>query len=141
MAVTEKNHWLDERCARAFWDQYKATPYRELLRDTARWLDPREGERWLDLGCGSGRLTARLWEQSGGRLAEVVAMDCNPLNAGALEKVVAQLAPTPGPDRVRFIAGNFSDGLPQFPDAAFDGIVSGLAISYAEWKDPATGRY
>src|SRR5262249_32829036 len=44
-------------------------------------------------------------------------------------------------DRLRFVAGDFSAGLPQLPDQAFDGVVSGLAISYAEWKDLATGRY
>jgi ubiquinone/menaquinone biosynthesis C-methylase UbiE len=70
------NHWFDDRCARAFWDQRQALPYRELLRDTAAWLDPRPGEHWLDLGCGCGQLTAQLWQRSGGGLARVVAVDC-----------------------------------------------------------------
>ena len=34
--MSETNHWLDESCARAFWDQHKAAPYQELLHDTIR---------------------------------------------------------------------------------------------------------
>jgi ubiquinone/menaquinone biosynthesis C-methylase UbiE len=141
MANTDTNYWLDERCARAFWDQHKALPYQELLQDTARWLEPKPGERWLDLGCGGGQLTAVLWQQSGGRVAEIVAMDCAAVNEQAIATLRAKLRPAPRVGQLQFVTGNFSDGLPQFPAAYFDGIVSGLAISYAESKDPLTGRY
>jgi ubiquinone/menaquinone biosynthesis C-methylase UbiE len=136
-----KNYWLDEGCARAFWDQHEAAPYRQLLRHTTEWLAPRAGQHWLDLGCGGGRLTAELWRLGGGRLAEIAAMDCNAANAEALDQLQTRLHPAPAPGQVRFVTGNFSAGLPQFGDATFDGVVSGLAISYAEHKDPATGRY
>jgi ubiquinone/menaquinone biosynthesis C-methylase UbiE len=135
------NHWLDDRCARAFWDQYRALPYQELLADTVRWLDPAPGERWLDLGCGSGQLTLALWQASGGRIGEIVAMDCAAANAVAMGKLAAKMQPPPRPGQVRFQVGNFSDGLPALGDASFDGVVSGLAISYAESRDPATGQY
>src|SRR5437763_1883421 len=81
------NHWPDARCAKAFWTQRELPPYRRLLRDTAAWLDPAPGERWLDLGCGSGQLTRALWEKSGGTLAEVVALDCASANADAIAPV------------------------------------------------------
>jgi ubiquinone/menaquinone biosynthesis C-methylase UbiE len=58
-----------------------------------------------------------------------------------VERLRCKLKPEPTPKQVRFVTGNFSAGLPQFADASFDGIVSGLAISYAESRDPATGRY
>jgi ubiquinone/menaquinone biosynthesis C-methylase UbiE len=141
MPATETNHWLDDRCARAFWDQHLAPPYQELLRDTVGWLEPAAGQHWLDLGCGAGHLTAGLWQRGSGQLAEVVALDCNPANAVKLDRLRRKLAPAQEADRIRFGIGNFSDGLPQFPDDRFDGVVSGLAISYAEWRDPATGRY
>jgi SAM-dependent methyltransferase len=141
MAEADVNLWLDEGCARAFWDQRWAVPYQELLADTARWLDPRPGERWLDLGCGSGQLTALLWRLSGGRLAQIVAQDCNPVNAEAITRLKARLQPTPRPGQIEFLAADFSPGLPQFPDASFDGIVSGLAVCYAEYFDPRAGRY
>src|SRR5205823_1833121 len=135
----EKNYWLSPKCAEAFWDQRLALPYQELLQTTVSRVQVRAGERWLDLGCGSGALTAALWRRGGGQLGEVIALDCNPINGRALDKLQHRL---PGAlARIRFVTGNFSDGLPQFPDAAFDGIVSGLAISYAEARDPKTGQY
>jgi ubiquinone/menaquinone biosynthesis C-methylase UbiE len=140
MATAETNHWLDERCARAFWDQNQAIPYQELLRDTAAWMAPAQGENWLDLGCGAGRLSAELYRLADGRVT-ITAMDCNPANDRAIDTLRQRLHPSPHADQLRYVVGNFSDGLPQFGDAAFDGVVSGLAISYAEWKDPTTGRY
>ena len=103
--------------------------------------NPAPGERWLDLGCGRGELTAALWRGSEGQVAEVVAVDCNELNAQAIARLGRRLTPTPGPAQLRFATVNFSEGLPQFADGAFDGIVSGLAISYAESKDPVGGEY
>jgi ubiquinone/menaquinone biosynthesis C-methylase UbiE len=141
MANPDTNYWLDDQCARAFWDQHKALPYQELLQDTARWLEPKPGERWLDLGCGGGQLTAVLWQLSGGQVGEIIAVDCAAVNAEAIAKLHAKLRPAPRPKQVRFLPGNFSAGLPQFEAAHFDGIVSGLAISYAESQDPVTGRY
>src|SRR5262249_45356903 len=61
-----RNYWPDTKCAKAFWSQHTLPPYQQLLSDTSAWLDPRPGERWLDLGCGSGQLTRALWRQSGG---------------------------------------------------------------------------
>lgn len=141
MTQPDKNYWLDRECAQAFWDQRLALPYQELLQDTARWLDIRPGERWLDLGCGCGQLTALLWQRSGGQVGEIVAMDCNAVNEGAIAKLRRKLSASGKAPPIPFIAGNFSAGLPQFADASFDGIVSGLAISYAESCDAQTGRY
>lgn len=141
MSDADANRWLDASCARAFWDQRWALPYQELLRDTAAWLDPRPGERWLDLGCGCGQLSAQLWRQSASRLAQVVSQDCNPVNGEALAKLRTRLHPSPDPDQWVFVAGDFSAGLPQYIDGFFDGVVSGLALSYAESTDPVTGKY
>jgi SAM-dependent methyltransferase len=141
MSRPDANHWFDERCARAFWDQQWALPYQELLRDTAAWLDPRPGERWLDLGCGSGQVSGLLWRRSHHQLAQVVAQDCNAVHAEALAKLRTRLHPSPEPDQWRFLAADFSAGLPQYGDGFFDGVVSGLAVSYAESRDPVTGQY
>jgi SAM-dependent methyltransferase len=112
-----------------------------LLADTGRWLDPRPGERWLDLGCGGGQLTALLWRKSQGQLDQVVAVDCAAANAAAIAKLRSKLTPRPRDEQMPFRVGNLSDGLGDFADASFDGVVSGLAISYAESQDPATGQY
>jgi ubiquinone/menaquinone biosynthesis C-methylase UbiE len=141
MATADTNRWLDEECARAYWDQHWAPAYQELAQDTARWLDPQPGEHWLDLGSGGGQLTALLWERSRGQLARIVAQDCNPVNREALGKLARKLVPAPRPKQLSFVVGDFSAGLPQFDTASFDGIVSGLAVCYAESKDPVTGEY
>jgi ubiquinone/menaquinone biosynthesis C-methylase UbiE len=139
--MDDTNHWLEDRCARAFWDQHRALPYQELLQDTARWLDPKADQRWLDLGCGSGQLSALIWQKSEGRVKEIVALDCAAANAEAIERLAKRLDPTPLPGQLTFRQGNFSDGLEQFETASFDGIVSGLALSYAESRDLDTGEF
>ena len=130
--ATVVNYWPKSSCARAFWSQRELPPYRRLLRDTAAWLDPRLGQRWLDLGCGSGQLTRTLWEKSGGRLAEVVALDCAAHNERAIAKIRGSATPAATAEQLRFLHADFSDGLASFDSASFDGAVSGLAIQYAE---------
>ena len=71
-----RNYWPDAKCAKAFWSQQEVRPYRRLLADTLDWAAPAAGERWLDLGCGSGPLSAGLWERSHGKIAEVIGLDC-----------------------------------------------------------------
>jgi SAM-dependent methyltransferase len=133
------NHWPEAKCARAFWDQQAAPPYQKLLRDTAAWLEPAPGQRWLDLGCGSGQLTRALWEKSGGTLAEVVALDCAGINERSIARVREAVQPAPTAEQMRFVHADFSAGLAAFPAGRFDGAVSGLAIQYAESWSAARG--
>src|SRR5258708_583190 len=130
--TTEVNHWPDSRCAKAFWSQRDAPPYQELLADTAAWLDLAPGECWLDLGCGGGQLARVLWEKSSGLLREIVALDCAAANAGAIARLRPTLQPPASPTQMRFVHADFSHGLAACADAAYDGVVSGLAIQYAE---------
>lgn len=134
------NYWRDDRCAKAFWSQYEIPAYQQLLADTTAWLDPKPGERWIDLGCGSGRLSRALWTKGGGRLAELVGLDVAALNARSFEKLRASLQPPPG-ERLRFEQVDFSAGLPFDGEARFDGAVSGLAIQYAESYSEARQRW
>jgi hypothetical protein len=50
------DYWPESACAKAFWAQRLLPPYRQLLEDTADWLEPKPGERWLDPGYGAGQL-------------------------------------------------------------------------------------
>jgi SAM-dependent methyltransferase len=133
------NHWPDSSCARAFWGQRELPPYRRLLRDTVAWLEPRSGQRWLDLGCGGGQLTRALWEKSRGSLAGIVALDCAAANARAIRRLRSDADPPAGASRIRFLRADFSGGLAQCRDGRFDGVVSGLAVQYAESYCPARG--
>jgi len=133
------NHWPDSSCARAFWGQRELPPYRRLLSDTVAWLEPRSGQRWLDLGCGGGQLTRALWEKSRGSLAGIVALDCAAANARAIRRLRSDADPPAGASRIRFLHADFSGGLAQCRDGRFDGVVSGLAVQYAESYCPARG--
>jgi SAM-dependent methyltransferase len=137
----EVNYWFNRRCAKAFWSQRELPPYKQLLEDTVAWLEPRPGQRWLDLGCGSGQLTRRLWLDSNGTLAEVVATDCAAVNEQSIARVAAEVEPQPAPGVLRFQQGDFSEGLPHFADQYFDGAVSGLAIQYAQHFCRESGRW
>jgi ubiquinone/menaquinone biosynthesis C-methylase UbiE len=130
------NYWSDKKCAKAFWGQHMLPPYQQLLRDTADWLEPKAGEHWLDLGCGSGQLARVLWQRSGGAVAEVVGLDCAAVNDEAFAKLRASLEPRPSKEALCFVAGDFSHGLAAWQAERFDGITSGLAIQYAEsWSE------
>jgi ubiquinone/menaquinone biosynthesis C-methylase UbiE len=126
------NHWPDSACARAFWGQQEVPPYQRLLAHTVAWLHPRPGDRWLDLGCGGGRLTRAIWEKSGGAVAEIVGLDCAAANELAFQRLRQTLEPPPADSQLRFQCTNFSGGLASWPSASFNGVVSGLAIQYAE---------
>ena len=135
------NFWFDKRCARAFWSQCELPPYRELLAHTTEWMAPNRGERWLDLGCGSGQLTRAIWDHSEGQVASVVAVDCAAANDDAISLLRETLTPRPTPERVSFRQVDFSNGLPAFADGTFDGIVSGLSIQYAQHYNADEGRW
>jgi SAM-dependent methyltransferase len=126
------NYWPKAKTAKAFWSQHELPPYQELLHDTKTWLDPKPGERWLDLGCGGGQLTRALWDLSRGELREIVGVDCAAANAVVYDKLRLTLHPPARPEQIRFHAADFSHGFPDWPGQQFHGVVSGLALHYAE---------
>src|SRR5438270_10128729 len=126
------NYWPNTACAKAFWGQHELPAYRRLLADTAAWLDPQPFERWIDLGCGGGQLTRALWEKSSGTLAEVVALDCAAANERAIRKLCRTMNPPAAQGEVHFLHADFSHGLSRCAPGTFDGVVSGLAVQYAE---------
>ena len=89
----EKNYWHDANCAKAFWDQKNGLPYRELVRDTFSFIEVHPGDRWLDLGCGSGQLTATLWQLGEGKLGSILATDCASVNRDACANIRTSLNP------------------------------------------------
>jgi ubiquinone/menaquinone biosynthesis C-methylase UbiE len=137
-AADAVNLWPNDSTAKAFWSQHELPPYQQLLADTAAWLDPRPNDHWLDLGCGGGHLTRALWQKSRGALAEVVALDCAAKNARAIVKLVQELRPS---GSFRFVHADFSAGLALFEQGYFHGVVSGLAIQYAESYSRELGRW
>ena len=115
-------------------------PHQEFLAHLARQLDPRPGERWLDLE-GGGQLAVLLWRLSAGQLAELVCVDRAENFSERFESLLRQLTPAPREGQIRYLVGNAALGLPRFADGEFDGVVAGESLGYAEAQDPATGRY
>jgi len=137
-AVTtpDVNYWYDKRCAKAFSDQGHIGPYRQLLAHTTEWLDPMPGENWVDLGCGIGRLTRALWDKCEGRLGSIVSLDCAAANVDAIARIRESYDPPISDFRMRFVHADFSNGLGTFESNTIDGVVSGLAIQYAQhWSE------
>ena len=91
--------------------------YRELLADTAAWLDPAEASvparPRLRLRSASTRI---LWEKSGGSLAGIVAIDCAAANENAIRNVCDSVQPPPG-ERIVFQHFDFSEVRRRSPPA------------------------
>jgi ubiquinone/menaquinone biosynthesis C-methylase UbiE len=140
-ATPALNYWPNNKCAKAFWGQHELPPYQKLLAATIAWLDPRPGEKWLDLGCGSGQLTRGIWEKSAGQVEQIVSVDCAAANEKSIARLSDVVQPRPEPERLQFVQGDFSLGLSSWPDHSFDGATSGLAIQYAESYSVELGQW
>ena len=99
---------------------------RLVARQFVPWLETAAGQRWLDVGCGSGILTRAILELAAP--SEVVGIDPSD---GFLAYARAQTADA----RVRFEAAD-ARRLP-FEAAVFDTVVSGLVLNFV--ADPAQG--
>jgi ubiquinone/menaquinone biosynthesis C-methylase UbiE len=106
------------------YEQYVGRWSRLVARDFLGWLDRAAGLRWLDVGCGTGALSASLLAAAAP--AAVTGIDPS---AGFLELARSQL----GDPRVRFEQGD-AQALP-LVDGAVDAAVSGLVLNFV--PDPA----
>lgn len=99
---------------------------RVVARDFLVWLEAPPGRRWLDVGCGTGALSATILDVA--RPAAVTGVDASEAYAAyARERI---------PDaRVEFRQGD-AQALP-FSDGAFDAAVSGLMVNFL--PDPSRG--
>jgi SAM-dependent methyltransferase len=83
------------------------------------WLDVPARRHWLDVGCGTGALTATVLTVADP--AQVIGVDTS---EGFLATARARIVDT----RSTFCAGN-AQSLP-LPDRRFDAVVSGLALNF-----------
>jgi ubiquinone/menaquinone biosynthesis C-methylase UbiE len=133
------NYWPQSACARAFWAQQETPPYGELLAETVAWLEPKPNDRWLDLGCGCGNLTEAIWKKSAGNISLVLGIDCAAENARAFAKMREKLQATE--NNLQFVHADFIQGLASCDDDSFNGVVSGLAVHYADSYSEELGRW
>jgi SAM-dependent methyltransferase len=94
---------------------------RALAREFLAWLAPKRAANWLDLGCGTGALTAAICEFS--EPASVVA--CDPA-AAFVEHARSRISDP----RASFVVAG-ADTLPK-RDGGFDAVVSGLVLNFVQ---------
>jgi SAM-dependent methyltransferase len=92
---------------------------RLVAEEFLHWLDAPAGQRWLDVGCGTGALTATVLAVSAP--AQVVGVDTS-------EGFLAAARVRVGDPRSAFCVGD-AQSLP-LPDRRVDAVVSGLALNF-----------
>jgi SAM-dependent methyltransferase len=103
----------------AIYESYVGRWSRMVARDFIAWLAVPPGARWLDVGCGTGALSASILAQADPR--EVTGIDPS--------AAFVTFAQGHSPDsRARFEVGD-ARALP-FADDAFDASVSGLVLNF-----------
>lgn len=108
----------------AAYEPYVGRWSRLVARDVLAWLGVPRGARWLDVGCGTGALSATILEVA--EPAEVVGVDSSPdYVAYAGQAVVSP--------RARFVVADALD-LP-FAGGSYQAAVSGLVLNFV--PDPA----
>jgi len=102
---------------------------RRVAEAFVRWLDAPAGWRWVDVGCGTGALSAAVLAQADP--AEVIGVDpSDGFLARARERITD--------DRVAFHVGD-ARSLP-LPDGGVDAVVSGLAVNFVPEPDRAAAE-
>jgi ubiquinone/menaquinone biosynthesis C-methylase UbiE len=139
---TIMNLWRNSLVALAYSYQQNARPYAELLETTESFIFPKIGQRWLDLGCGSGRLIQSIWQRSNGEVGIIVGMDVSFTALKIAKRVSSHLVPTNASRRISLVQADLSQGLQGvFRPLSFDGITAGLSISYADHWDSEGGKW
>ncbi|HEY1484758.1 MAG TPA: methyltransferase domain-containing protein [Micromonosporaceae bacterium] len=103
---------------------------RHVAQTFVRWLDLPTGGRWLDVGCGTGALTATVLNLA--EPTQVVGVDPS---AGFLAAARARTVD----GRSAFQVGD-AQALP-FSDRRFDAVVSGLALNFVPEPAPAAAEF
>jgi SAM-dependent methyltransferase len=100
------------------YEQYVGRWSRQVAPRFLSWLDLPAGRRWLDVGCGTGALSAAIVAHC----APSAVTGIDP-STGFLETARSRLA-----DAVTFLPGNAA-GIP-LDDQAADAVVSGLVLNF-----------
>jgi trans-aconitate 2-methyltransferase len=119
---TFPDRWDPERYGR--FAAERAAPFEDLLR----LLEPVPGPRLLDVGCGTGELTARAHDLL--EASESVGIDPSP---AMLARTGAAAGPRPG---LRFERGSAE----HVPDGPWDVILSNAALHWAPEHERLLGR-
>jgi SAM-dependent methyltransferase len=104
---------------------------RRVAEEFLTWLAPAAGWRWLDVGCGTGALSAAVLARADP--TQVTGVDPS---EGFLDEARRRIA---GDARAAFHSGD-ARSLP-LPDDAYDAVVSGLAVNFVPEPDRAVAEF
>ena len=116
---------MNESVSKDVWDSGESYEHyvgrwsRAVAGRFIEWLDLPPGLSWVDVGCGTGALTASVLDSAAP--AEIVGID---QSEGYIERARRQVADS----AARFEPGDAQD-LP-FDNARFDAVVSGLMLNF-----------
>lgn len=109
----------------AVYDRRWSSYVQGSVRETLRRIELRDGERVLDVGCGTGTLLAAIAERA--PRAKLLGVDLSPAMLAVARRKLGERA---------FLVAGEAGRLP-FPDQRFDLVVSSSALHY--WPDPEEG--
>lgn len=109
---------VDEWSSGDAYEAYVGRWSRAVARQFLEWLGAGRGRRWLDVGCGTGALTAAIVD--GAEPVEVLAVDASPAYVDDARRRL-------GNPRVRF---EVTDATSLTMTSSFDLAVSGLVLNF-----------
>lgn len=95
----------------------------ELVRLAA----PAAGQRWLELGCGTGEFSRTIWESSRGKLAELTSVDELVEVFESYRRAMADSA-FPSENRTRFLCCDYRSDLSLFQSKQFHRAIGGPSL-------------
>lgn len=124
-----------------FWSAYgkiypyleRSTPYQKLLKTIEDLIHPKQGETWLDVGCGPGTVIKIIRKKAQGKLQKIIGIDFDETMLGHAAKRSESY------DEVELQNINLSHKTP-FVKEKFDGIVANLVLPYIPEYDGQKGK-
>lgn len=131
LSSEEKSFWKEY--SRIYKNLEKSWPYRTLTRAIREFLNPKQGETWLDAGCGPAKMSSLIWKTSDRSVDKIIAGDI--ILSPAKERL--DRINSEAPIELKHI--DFSSPL-NYPSNYFDGIVGNLVFSYIPEFDGQDGN-
>lgn len=123
---------IKEKPDTMFWNSYAkiypnlelAAPYKKLVKTIEGYVNPEEGQVWLDAGCGPGSTMDIILKN--GKVQEVVGIDFNEIMINHAKK---RFESHPHGAKTKIHQHDLRKKI-SYPDNSFDGIISNLVLSY-----------